>query len=298
MVRLNTEKIDLDVIGEELERSKEITTTGVVFRGWRLEDLAPVLRTAVVFSERLPDTERHRIINLALFEAGRLGKLCRKSIITALGRLEAEYLSASPQTFVLATTVSADFSDLLRPVKVHGATVAFSRWLPERFDRSSLSSIPEWPETPDPFDFMSVRVSVKARTKFEAIDRGSEPLDFIRALWNYSITRGTLSRHSMGRPAPVNQARLGPVQTLHHPDGSLVDANLYWYQIDYHDSTTSLKRHEWARILREFSSLRRAIARVKYAPVLYDVFVRYARALDGSDFEAVFLKLWSILELL
>jgi hypothetical protein len=298
MVRIKSDKIKLDVIAAELERCKRIDPSGIVFTGGDMTDLAAILQTASEFSERIPDTERQRIINVAVFEAAKTGPLTRKSLLEAMGRLESEYLSSVRRTMVVATTVSLAYGPHLRRVQIDDAVITFSHWLPPRFDRAPLKAVPGWPESPDPFTHVSIRVAVRARSKYEAIDRGMDALDLLRGMWNYSLTRLTISRHSSGPPQPINVVRGGPFHSLHFSNGALVDPELFWYQRHYDPCRAADPRREWKRVREEEGVIRRVIKRIPYGGLLRDIFIRYARAFDSSDFDSVFLRLWSLLELL
>lgn len=298
MVRIKSEKVRLEVIAAGLERCKRVDATGVVFTGGDMTDLVAILQTASEFSQRIPDTERQRIINLAVFEAAKGGELTRKSLLAAMGRLEAEYLASTKRAMVVATTVSLSYGPHLGRVNIDNAVITFSRWLPRRFDRSPLKEVHGWPESPDPFTHVSVRVAVRARSKFEAIDRGMDALDLLRGMWNYSLTRLTISRHTAGVPQPINVVRGGPYHSLHFPTGALVDPELFWYQRHYDTCRAADPRRDWKRVREAEHVIRRALKRIAYSEVLRDIFIRYARAFDSSDFDSVFLRLWSLLELL
>jgi hypothetical protein len=298
IMRIKSDKIKLDVIAAELERCKRIDPSGIVFTSGAMTDLAAILQTASEFSERIPDTERQRIINVAVFEAAKTGPLTRKSLLEAMGRLESEYLSSVKRSMVVATTVSLAYGPQLRRVQIDDAVITFSRWLPPRFDRAPLKEVPGWPESPDPFTHVSVRVALRARSKYEAIDRGMDALDLLRGMWNYSLTRLTITRHSSGPPQPINVVRGGPFHSVHFSSGVLVDPELFWYQRHYDPCRAADPRQEWKRVREEEAVIRRIIKRIPYGESLRDIFIRYARAFDSGDFDSVFLRLWSLLELL
>lgn len=63
----------------------------------------------------------------------------------------------------------------------------------------------------------------------------------------------------------------------------------------YRERSDRLRATDWKR-LREEQVVRTALGRCPYRAQLEEFLVRYARALDGRDMEAVFLRLWSLLE--
>jgi hypothetical protein len=184
-------------------------------------------------------------------------------------------------------------------VRIDDATITFARQLPKRFDRSSLAkNFPDTFRDPDPSDFASVRIRLSARSTDEAGEAAFDAIDLLRGIWNFNLNRPTISRWFTGRPHPVNLIRLGPVHTLHQPDGALAQQT-FWYDPFYTPGEPArISDDKWTYIFTNTAAIRRRLAALPYSAAIRDVFIRYTRALDSSDFEKAFLKLWNLLETL
>ena len=102
---------------------------------------------------------------------------------------------------------------------------------------------------------------------------------------------------SFGSQTPVNTIITGPLSTVHYPDGNPV-SSLYWYEPQYPD----VPKIKWINenAYKELSQFKKwvtnAVRRISYKDIIIRAIVRYSRALDSTDFESSFLKLWSIIE--
>lgn len=302
MARLVHTHIDLGKIAQHLEEAKtQGANGGVSFDAFAADDAIAVLISCVEFSGKVPDRERQRIVHSAVFEAGRRGVITKQSLEREIGHLERSYLSQPPQPYVLATTISVGTWrwELPRTVKLDGTTITFAPQRPKHFNRDPV--VEEFPREfrdADPKDFASVRIRVSARSANEAVETAFDTLDFLRGIWNYILNRPTLGRFFTGRPQPINSVRLGPIHTLHHPNGTVVK-HIYWYDPFYMAAEPERISDQQSAVLqRDTAAIRRLLAQLPYGQTMRDVFIRYARALDTADFDKAFLKLWQLLELL
>jgi hypothetical protein len=81
-----------------------------------------------------------------------------------------------------------------------------------------------------PRGYQLIRVSTSGRTVHESTATALAALDLLRGMWTLFATYGSWSMS--GGPArvpPIGPLHLGPVQTLHLPDGRPAD-DIYWYQ--------------------------------------------------------------------
>lgn len=139
--------------------------------------------------------------------------------------------------------------------------------------------------------------STSERGVYQATSNALNALDLLRAFWtiynihgSFSISWGTHKKKRMG------VVHLGPVHTLHHPDGSLA-VDDYWYQPEY---TEDLKLFEPKGGWHEVDEFRKwAMRKLKMHPFREDVeslMMRYVSALDFEDPDISFLQLWALLE--
>jgi hypothetical protein len=301
MAKLEHRKIDLHALARQLDQAKHVDAKGgVSFSGFEMEEVLTVLSSCVQWSLTIPDREKESILNAAAFAAGS-GTITKDALEKQISRLEHEYRQRPEIPYVLVTTLSLGTWpwNLPRSVKLDGRTITFSQKLPKQFDRSALAKkFARDFEQRTTDKFAVVRIHVKARSISEAAENAFDTLDFLRGLWNLSLNRTLLSRLFSGRPKPINRIRLGPIHTLHHPNGTLA-AQTYWY--DPFFSETDIERvndDEWRRVKHDSAEIRKRMAGLSYGLTLRDVILRYTRALDSADFEKAFLKLWTVLEVL
>lgn len=301
MARLEHKHINIGHVAERLEAAKKVGPTGdIAFEGLASDEATAILTSCIHFSAKIPDRQQQRILHLASFEAGRSGVITPTTLLRALNKLEREYLAQPRQPYILATSISVRTWPWRLPssVRFDGRTITFSRQLPKRFDRSPLvKTFPDTFRDPDPKDFASVRIRVSARSADEAGEEGFDTLDFLRGIWNFDLNLPTISRFfSSGRPHPVNDIRLGPIHTLHHPSGEIAQKT-FWYDPFYTPGEASrIDAGKWNNMIANTATIRRLIAQLSYRARMRDFFIRYARALDTADHEKGFLKLWNLLE--
>jgi hypothetical protein len=132
----------------------------------------------------------------------------------------------------------------------------------------------------------------------EAIERGLNALNLLRGLW--SLIAGspwTIQIGGLQRRKPIGVIHTGPVHTLHHPDGRLVNDALYWYDPDYTEDLSLFQRvDQWPTIEKQRKWALRRMATFGYRQDLEDLLIRYAVALDQPNLSVAFLQMWSILE--
>jgi hypothetical protein len=289
-------KINLDVVASHLEEEKSPQDGRSVYNGWAHDIASAALFSAFEFDSEVVDSGRQRIIREALSSLDPSEVITSKLLTSALARREAEYLTLPRQRYSVLTSISAKFGDHLRQIRDGDVSIRFLRERPVKFDRKPFEKIYGWPREADVKGYTFVVTSVDARNTSEAFERATGELDYHRGMWNYSLTRSTAS-HGLGPPEPLGDIGLGRVHTVHLPSGAAV-GDSYWYQSMFTPQPVIDVRSDWERVMKESSLIRGKHRRDQYASEFRSMFVRYARALDGLDFDATFLKLWSLLELL
>ena len=90
---------------------------------------------------------------------------------------------------------------------------------------------------------------------------------------------------------------MAPIQTLHDEDGKLVTDG-YWYNPNFtEDAPVFAPRNKHRDLFSE--NTKWAIESIQKSPFrdeLREVLLRYTNALDQSDLDVAFMKLWSLLE--
>lgn len=291
-----------DLLASSFERIKnhDKTSGNVSFRGFEFQDYLTVLCSTVNLSNDIPEIERHGIINGAVFKAAGKGVITTKSLLKEISALEASYLGKKESPFVFATTVSIADNAKLPNAKIGSATITFSRELPRQFtsarkrieSKSARHLIKKTPAR-----FLTVRVRVKGRTAYDAVNRALNEFDLLRGIWNLGLIMG-MFRVSSGQKRSVNIIVLGQLHTLHDPTGQL-STETFWYEPEFDESFTPYDWNKTDVKMKAFvKKVRRKLKRCPYDNILADGIIRYVRALDYRDLNVAFLKLWSVLEFL
>ncbi len=146
-------------------------------------------------------------------------------------------------------------------------------------------------------EYCPVRIKTNGRTIQEAVDKALDALNYLRGVWTFFATFGRKTLHfSSPRRNPIGVIHCGPVHTLHHPNGTLVD-DVYWFEADYvMEQKLFVPRNGWDEIEENRRWTFKNIKKLPYADDLVAIFARYAAALDHSNLDLAFLQVWSILE--
>ena len=290
---------DLQDLASRLDQIVTNNEGNVGFEAIEFQRLRPLLEHAFDFLDDVPETARRRFANEAAFAAAKSPPITEKSLRSRASRLRNAYLKMQPEPYTLATSLSFQPFAALSKCSLEGTHFTFTAKLPERYSRQSVEHLFTGRLHDHlPKKYAVVRVRVKARSAFEAAPAALESLDYLRGIWNFRLNRGTVSRTVFGPSRPINSIVLGPIHTLHHVDGGLA-AQSFWYEPSFNtDHKPHRLQKEWDKVRAEFATVRNVVSKSSYATELREGFVRYTRALDPTDHEASFLKLWSLLEFL
>ncbi len=293
-------KLDPTTIIQRLETAKRINSEGKVgYEGWfLLDDLVSVLETCLSFSKPLPAPVKRRLISSALFSPSAAARpLTRESLLKEINVQEAAYFKTPSTKYFLATSISLGSNLKIPRVRFAGGSIVFRSELPKKFDREDLEEdFKVASHDPNPKGYTSVVVSVQTRSPQEAFDRAMEELDYIRGLWNFGANRASREVFFSGVQRPINLFCLGQVHTLHDSAG-MNAVESYWYNTGF-VHYVPIPGSNWGIAKAGGKRLRRLVSTAKYSDDLRRIFIRYARALDGADYEVSFIKLWSLLEFL
>ncbi len=294
--------LDLIPITEKLDRIKVVDENGgVVFKGDipDFDELSAVILTSISTDEVIPEIEKTKIVNRAIISSASKGKITEKSLLDEINREENAYLNLPQKDYIIASSLSILYSEALSRITENGITLTFSNFLPRKFN---LKPIEEKLKTKEiksiPVKYTRVRIRTKGRTILEAGERSLNYLDFIRGIWNLSINLGKYSRKTYGKLDPVNNIRLGPFHTIHQVSGSLA-SDTFWFDTNFIENKhIKTNEKQSTKIKRDEKYIRRQLKKTSYQTELIKAFIRYSNALDETEYESMYLKLWSILELL
>lgn len=306
--RWNRDEFDPDVLVRRLESLKKPDdgSGSVVFEGdLFFDDVVSVLERATVFSEPMPERDQRRIVGRALFSAADSGPLTAGSLLGEISRGAKEFAERPEREFVLATSLSVRYFSELANTEVSGGNISFGRALPERLrsghetakQRMQHYVFGEYPDSTSLLNhYAAAWVLVRGRSEYEAATRALAALDLLRGIWNLALNRRRWTRTTAQRRKPVNEVLLGPVHSLHNPDGTLA-FEVDWYEYDYVEPTQSneLKRR-WEHVKRNEEGVWACLAKSRYRSELEEAIRRYTRALDTREWDSGFVRLWGLLE--
>jgi hypothetical protein len=294
----------LAYLANRAERSRRGTEDGkVTFEGFDLFVVDSILQGLGLISTEIPDQEQRRIVAQAAFRAGKNGVITGPSLLQALRDGEEEYFKKPARDFVFVSTLSIDRSFARTTIHTLKAKLTIGSPLPKRFMAARTVALNEarhsLPTVP-PTNYIHAIVNVNARGPAEAVDIAMRELDMVRGIWNLHRNQGHGIRMSFGATRkPVNKVLLGPIHTLHNPDGSAADVGTWWYEPNYVSQVEPIKMADDRERLMHFTRRTRGAMRVvKYRRVIEDAIIRYSRALDQHDWDTGFMRLWAVIELL
>ena len=234
--------------------------------------------------------------------AAQSGPITARSLWLATQSGYKEYLKTPLTRYILATTLPTGSINNDYATTLNDAKILVTRYLPRRFEKTRRSVIADAKEyilgdAPPLFE-NGVVVRVLAREHYAAFEMALRQLDLLRGIWNLWENRNTQFRWTSGRVRPFNKFLLGPVHTLHKPDGALAHDS-WWYETHYvRPSFSSMRDSEISSRQKFTKQVRLLLRQSKYRVPLESAIVRYSRALDFDDTNTSFLQLWSVLEYL
>lgn len=254
-----------------------------------------ILESRVEFAPEIPEIDRRALVHKAAIGAGTQATCEKGDLLRHLRQAESEYLSKPVADYVLAASVAIRPFRALHAVKIYGSRIVFGRTLPAAFDRSPIQSQLDEYIDGTPRDIASVRVGISARTYVAALDQALERLDLLRSFWNFALNTRTIWRVSAS-DQPVNEVLLGPVFTIHTPDGALASTQFWRERQPLKADWVYNLQKDWPNVARSAVAGRRRLRRIEYARELEAVFIRYTRALDYAEYDVSFNRLWAVLE--
>lgn len=304
-------KYNPSVLVKELEKSRSINSEGrVQFGGFGIMTISPKLEAMICMNSEITLEDKHEIVQQSIFNVGNSGVLSPEAILTEINRFEKNYLSSREQNYILATSLSVnkDFHKLPN-VRIDENRITFSASLPKSFAKAigNHRSINfHMREKLLPFNYLYARVAVSAKSIYWAVEKALGSLNIFRGILNFVINYGqqTFSFGATSRK-PINQILLGPIHTLHKPNGEVAIQDLFWYEEGYqealhpyHNNTTvnNVKQFDW--VIKSVYEIRKNIQKSKIREELQNAILLYNDALDSYNYEVSYIKLWAALELL
>ena len=283
----------------KLDADKKINSNGEVeYTGDSFEDCLELLCSSVELSRDLSEDTSRGFVHQAVHAAARADKLDQAYVLGHISRKEEEYKKKPTLRFVMAGCISLKSRNRLAPLRSSEWAIRFGRDVPKAILEQELhyQRIFLQAESREfPHDYMRFVVQTFGKSDSEAGWQALTTLDYYRALWNLRINSQCYWRMSSGVVDPVNKIVLGPLQTLFRGDSILIE-DKWWHDRGYRRPQTVYDVTAiWDDLRKYETRARMKIKSSRSKDFLMNGLLRYVRALDGRDYESVFLKLWSVL---
>lgn len=266
-----------------------------------------VLSSAVVLGPDGEELNQHDSASIVLdgiksairSQGGRAAMLSA-DVLREADKKAAAFFRRSMKDFILITTLSV-MELPAKQIRIRGCEISQLK------RRGTKYPIPEALGRKQPDDpirahlrntkYATVKVKTQARSQHAAVSQATDALDFLRGSWTLLATHGSWSmRLGSTHQTPIGAVETGPVHTLHHSDGSLA-SDVFWFEPGYSgDRDLFQPKRGWSKIEEDRRWAMKQIRHRAYAQELERLFMRYANALDYSDFDVALLQMWSLLE--
>jgi len=145
-----------------------------------------------------------------------------------------------------------------------------------------------------PENYCKVIAKVKAKSPKIAFSKAIRSIDLQRALWCLIENPSFSFAFGNAQFKPINIIRLGSHHTLHFANGEpAVDS--FWFESGFKKAELFRPKDMYATRRGSKWALKKIFS-CKYGDYLSTALLRYVRALDESDPNTAFLRLWGALE--
>lgn len=273
------------LVSKKLDSIRTINQKGnASFDAFAMDELRLLVSKFIQFKADIPEQDQQRIVTKAIYSAGKLPEINAKMLIKEICKEERNYL-ALPVKRIKLDNALITFNPKMygKPQKARQEVIELAKnnvcW------KSNTNYIP-------------VSVGVKARTEAVAFETAMEKIDLIRGVWNFWKNRQKILSRSFGKKEPVNKILLGPLHSMHKPNGELY-SKLWWFETDFHGVERAFDdTRNRDRMLSFAISFRKRLKKLPYKEEIESAVIRYVRSLDSVDMNDSILRLWGVLEFL
>ena len=273
--------------------------TDLADAGWHPDQCRAAISSMLRFPDSVGRHDRERLLEETFRELGR--EPTAADFLSAVDRRVRSFLKRKPKRLVVLASLSLSSHTQMPRVRWASQSKSFGSAYPKRF-RQAASEISQraWEngvQVRDATHLMKVWVNVDARSDWDAIRRGTEAVDNVRAIWNLKLNFRKMVPNLGATPGPVNKVRPGPFATLHKPSGD-AQASAWWYDPSFKRGLTSdsLRSQEVAEVTAYQREIRRRLRSHKYTDALLWSLRQYSSALDHLNPIDAFRHLWMVLE--
>ncbi len=257
-----------------------------------------VIFTMLIFPENLSARVRNNLLNEGIRKTFVEGDLDHESLLKKLNDILRSLNSNREEEYHLLTSLSLN-SFLESEIEVSGCKInIFNGDFPEKYNSryeedlgALIGGNLDLDHTPP--EYVKVIVTTKAKNPYDASHTSLFSLDTLRAfmclianLSQQFFLQGPINKIFN----PINKITLGGIHSLHRANGDLEE---YYYEPNYQKQKIySFDSDQNKRIFWSLEELGKS----SYDRKLRNALVKYARAFDERDKNAVILKGWGVLE--
>src|SRR5690554_872143 len=205
--------------------------------------------------------------------------------------------SKKPESeYRLVTSLSVAPSFPIRQWQFEGCSI---RLLPGDLPKKYASRVPKLQRQARKFEeshpgYSRCIVTVRAKNERSAAARALRALDVFRGYCNFFLNPQFQIIFNPSTETPVNVVRTGQCHTLHRKDGAVIQDQV-WFEPHYrHTYPITIKSNQKFR--QNHIQLAQLVGKSRYSDKLIESLLRYVRALDETDFNTGFLRLWAAIE--
>jgi hypothetical protein len=291
----NSQRFKPEVVLHKIELNRTVGVTGgMSFSGFDWEEWLPALHSMLQFPQAASEIDASALMWKALTRVRET--LTPTNFLKAANAELSELLSTREEPYRMLTTISVQRGDIPATVSCLGSHIRFLKGdFPKRYDdRKQLintyaRSIPTAPSS-----HTRVVVSLKAKSPAAAFNKAMRSLDLQRAIWCLFGNSRMETTYGATSLKPINVIRLGGHHTLHLENGKQARDGI-WFEpgnieteaFSFSKPADTRKNCRWAL---------RLISVSPYKGQISSALIRFVRALDESDANTAFLRLWSAVE--
>lgn len=264
------------------------------FPGFELEECLPILHSMLTFPSVAQEVDARSLVWTTLAKLGK--DLTPDTFISTINQELGNRLATKEVDYYLLTSISLDPAGIpTRTMILDNELRMCPKGYPRLFDsHKALVAEHKIPLIDTPNSYCKVVIRTRAKSTGAAIHRATRALDVQRALWclmgnrKLQITFGTLLSK------PINAVRLGSRHTLHKADGTAARDGI-WFEPNFVEATPCRFRDPKVVTQNSRWALRQ-IAASAYGDRLINSLLLFVRALDLTDDNSAFIRLWGALE--
>ncbi len=291
-----------DHLAKRLDESKKARENGKLsFFGFGINEYIVVLNSMVSLNDTIPEFEKNNIVHHSAFSAVESQKITSINLLKEISKFEKQYLSQAPQKYILISRLSINRFCKLKRIKIHDCTITFHSQLASQFSReiedkikkpASNTIIGEYPT-----NYIFLKTFTSGKSFSQAVSKAIDSIDTIRGIWNLFYNRRKY-RMSSGKKYPVNNIVFGPLHTIHFPNGKLASES-WFYETGYLGPLEPFDMKNNLTKLYKFQyNARKLLNKSNFKSYIELALRKYTQALDLSDWESSYLRLWGLLEYL